>query len=87
MNALKHAGTSEVRVSLSRVDKQTQLQVRDAGRGFDPAALDGGLANFDQGGFGLFNIRERLRGLGGRLDIDSAPGKGTSITIRLPSSA
>ena len=38
----------------------------------------------NKGGFGFFNIRQRLEGLGGRLDIESTPGRGTVASIRVP---
>jgi len=84
MNALKHAGSCEIGIALSSGDGHVQLSVSDTGRGFDPGQLD--CADFDHsdGGFGLFNIRERLEGLGGALEIDSAPGKGTRATVRVP---
>jgi PAS domain S-box-containing protein len=86
MNALKYAGRCEIRVSLSSAADAVQLRVQDNGRGFDPAALDG--QSYDEnGGFGLFNIEERLDNLGGRLEIDSAPGRGTTATVRVPLAA
>ena len=84
MNALKHAHPEAILISLSRRDEEVCLQVRDTGRGFDPASLDGHIADFEKGGFGLFNIRERLVGLDGHFDLDSAPGKGTTVTVRMP---
>jgi PAS domain S-box-containing protein len=83
MNALKHAGQSEIRVFVSSTDEHIQLQVQDTGRGFDPAELDG-KKHDEQGGFGLFNIRERVEGLGGRLEIESALGKGTTARVIIP---
>ncbi|MFZ0130923.1 MAG: hypothetical protein WAK95_00160 [Desulfobacterales bacterium] len=52
----------------------------DSGAGFDPAALTGPTDN----GFGLYYIRERLEMIDGQLDIDSAVGRGTIITMRVP---
>jgi signal transduction histidine kinase len=83
MNALKYAGPCRINVRLSRDDDNICLEVRDTGNGFD--LTDAGL--FDtggDGGFGLFNIRERLQGVGGRLDIDSEPGRGTAARVWLP---
>jgi PAS domain S-box-containing protein len=84
MNALKHAGACEILVSLSSADDHIQLQVRDTGRGFNLANLNETQHDAAEGGFGLFSIRERLDGLGGQLDIDAAPGKGTTATVRVP---
>jgi PAS domain S-box-containing protein len=83
MNALKYAGNSEVRVSLSFSDEQVLLQVQDDGPGFDPDALNGKVRD-KNGGFGLFNISQRLESLNGQLEIDSAPGRGTTAAVRVP---
>jgi len=83
MNALKYAGNGEVRVLLSFPDKQVLLQVQDDGPGFDPAALNS-KARDKKGGFGLFNIRQRLESLDGCFEIDSAPGRGTAATVQVP---
>jgi signal transduction histidine kinase len=53
-----------------------ELVVRDEGTGFDPAA--------GHAGAGLAHIRARVAELGGTADIDSAPGRGTSVTVRVP---
>jgi signal transduction histidine kinase len=53
---------------------------RDAGKGFDPAKP----LRDTSGGFGLFHIRERLDHAGGRLDIQSKPGRGTRIVLLAP---
>jgi len=84
MNALKYAGPCEIRVLLAFPEQQQiLLQVQDNGRGFDPDKQDEG-HDENGGGFGLFNIRERLRNLGGSLEIESEMGKGTTATIRVP---
>jgi len=54
------------------------LDIYDDGVGFDPSKYDGG------GGFGLLTLRERVAALNGRLDLESAPGEGTVVAIRLP---
>jgi len=84
VNAVKHASPTKIQISLSRDDEGVCLQVHDTGRGFDPASLDKHVADFEKGGFGLFNIRERLRSLGGKFELASAPGKGTTVTVRMP---
>jgi CheY-like chemotaxis protein len=58
-----------------------QIVVRDSGRGFDPSRLRSGRVD---AGFGLFSISERLGLIGGRFEIDSAPGKGARFTISAP---
>jgi len=56
--------------------------VRDDGCGFDASALGrGGVTDR----FGLFNIRERIKYLGGVMEVRSAPGKGTAIVLVAPS--
>jgi signal transduction histidine kinase len=54
------------------------VRVRDRSRGFDPAA--------STTGFGLLGMRERVEELGGRLILESAPGKGVAVTAALPAS-
>ncbi len=75
-NALKHAAATAVTVSLRQSNNQIQLEIRDDGRGFDPAAI--------QPGFGLTHLRERAAQFGGCLEINSTPGEGTAVTVTLP---
>ncbi len=67
---------------MDRSEDKIRIKVVDMGAGFDPMQLRaaGGRA----GGFGLFSIRERLHLLGGELEINSAPGRGSEITIVVP---
>ncbi len=82
-NVVKHAKVDEATVRLSRLDGQSvQVVIRDNGRGFDPATTQ--IGSSKGSGFGLFNIRERLEWLGGRLCIESAPGQGTSAKMVAP---
>ena len=82
INVAKHAGTDRAVVAL-HLDEQNRLciEVQDNGQGFDPAALDkkAGGAHF-----GLFSVKERMQAMGGRLDIRSASGLGTTATLVLP---
>ena len=73
---LKHAGASQVDVRRAFTDAQVTLAVQDHGAGFDTSAAGGG--------FGLGNMRERAQELGGKIDIISAPGKGTCVSVALP---
>jgi len=82
MNALKHAGPCEIRVDVSHGTRDLVVRVADDGKGFDPVAA--AARSHEHGGFGLFNIRQRLEGLGGRIEIESAVGKGTRATIVVP---
>lgn len=76
-NAIKHAGASEIYVQLLRDEDLIQLTVEDNGTGFDP--LDKKVKN----GIGLGNIRSRLELLQGNLEIQSAPGEGSSFSIEI----
>jgi signal transduction histidine kinase len=77
-NVARHAGASAVTISLDVAHDRLQLSIRDNGRGFDPAAIE------NTRSFGLLGMRERMLGLGGALIVDSATGKGTTVTIYLP---
>jgi CheY-like chemotaxis protein/anti-sigma regulatory factor (Ser/Thr protein kinase) len=82
-NAVKHAGVDRVDVKLALGPGDTiHIQVSDDGVGFDPATLHD--KNQQQTGLGLFTIRERLALLGGHLDIQTVPGKGSRFTLTLP---
>ena len=81
-NAVKHAGTDRVTIALQDVDDHLAIRVIDEGHGFD---VEAAAARAEQdGGFGLFSVRERLNLVGGRMEIDSAPGKGTRVTLHVP---
>jgi signal transduction histidine kinase len=79
-NVRKHAAASEVTVSIADKDGCLSIAVEDNGRGFDPATVgqDG------NGRFGLHTMRERARGIGGRLQVASAPGAGTTVIVNVP---
>lgn len=77
-NVLKHARASKVWVDLQVTDNTTRLSVRDDGRGFDLVAIS------TISGFGLRNMQERAAGIHGSFEIDTAPGKGTCISVILP---
>ena len=86
-NAVKYAHTDRVTLALALdADDQLCITVADQGAGFEPARLDD-RSNAGQVGWGLFRIRERLTLLGGRLDIDSAPGQGTRVRLVVPRDA
>jgi len=79
-NISKHAGVNQARVELSRNHRnEIFLAVEDEGVGFQGSQVDE-----SGGGIGLFRIRERLISLGGQLDIDSVPGRGTRILLVAP---
>lgn len=80
-NIVKHAGVDTATITLQRIDDRVRLTVADEGAGFDPDRLGQGQP---AGGFGLFSMRERLQMLGGAFTVDSAPGRGTRITLEAP---
>ncbi|MEC9481858.1 MAG: CheR family methyltransferase, partial [Halomonas sp.] len=82
-NARKHAGVNRADVELDHVQECICIRVSDSGHGFDLAAMEA--RQHEQPGFGLISVRERLRLLGGSMEIASAPGSGTSIVIKVPS--
>ncbi|MQA16228.1 MAG: hypothetical protein GEV09_19395 [Pseudonocardiaceae bacterium] len=79
-NVRRHAAACEVTVTLSYMDDLVALDIRDDGDGFDPD----GVATGPHGGLGLVAMRERALALGGAMDVESAPGEGTSVALRLP---
>lgn len=81
-NIVKHAGTDDANVRLTRRQIVLCISVEDQGRGFDPAQADCDAAR--NGAFGLFSARERITSMGGQLHIDAQPGKGTRVTLMVP---
>ncbi len=77
-NVARHARAGHVTVALRRADDGCELEVRDDGVGFEPEARRGGPS------LGHASMRERVWLVGGRLDIRSAPGRGTSVSARVP---
>jgi signal transduction histidine kinase len=81
-NAEKHAGASEVKVRLSFAPERFEGLIADNGVGFDPAQVP---AEPDiEGGFGLSSMKQRAEALGGKLEIESAPGQGTRVSFGIP---
>ncbi len=80
-NVLKHAQTMEATLSLRRSGDYLEAVVMDRGVGFEMSATR---PSSEEGAFGLLSIRERIEPLGGRLDIDSRPGHGTSAKLIAP---
>jgi two-component system CheB/CheR fusion protein len=79
-NTMKYAHASRVDVLLERRDNQVVLIVEDNGAGFNPNEALGG----DDKGMGLIGMRERASLVGGTLQIESSPKKGTAIFVRVP---
>ncbi|MFD4178960.1 MULTISPECIES: sensor histidine kinase [Streptomyces] len=80
-NAGRHSGATRVGVTLSFMDDELTLDVRDDGRGFDPAtATPAGRT----GGFGLGGMRARAERIAGAVEVESEPGGGTAVSARVP---
>ncbi|MGY1610215.1 MULTISPECIES: sensor histidine kinase [unclassified Geodermatophilus] len=76
-NVRRHAGASAVVLRLARVGTQVSVHVEDDGVGFDPSAVTVS---------GLEGLRGRVAQVGGEVDVASAPGSGTRVTVRVPGS-
>jgi ligand-binding sensor domain-containing protein/signal transduction histidine kinase len=81
-NVLKHAQASEATVVARKEDQQLLVQIQDNGKGFDPQSIISGVAK--KRSFGLTSMTKRAQLLGGKAEIDSAPRRGTTITISIP---
>ena len=79
-NIVKHADAGEAELRLQQDAESIILDVRDEGRGFNPAVLD----DAEWQGFGLASLVSRLKFARAALEIDSTPGDGTRVTVRLP---
>lgn len=87
INSSKYAGIREASVRVEQQDGRLAIEVKDHGLGFDLAALTGAVGETTDGlssKFGLLSIRERMKALGGSIDIETAPGKGTTARLVLP---
>jgi PAS domain S-box-containing protein len=81
LNSFKHSGVREADLTMTRNDNGScRIVLEDKGRGFDPASLKPGAI----GGFGLFSIQQRLLYMGGTMEIESAPGRGTRVVLTIP---
>jgi ligand-binding sensor domain-containing protein/signal transduction histidine kinase len=79
-NILKHSGATRADISMHRHEADFEIVVADNGRGFDPAAREAGSASSAAGfGNGFGNLRRRLAEIGGRCEVQSQPGQGTTV--------
>lgn len=76
-NILRHAKAHSVLVNIKQTRQNITLEITDDGCGFDPKKVG-------VGGMGLSNMKERARKMGGKINIKSAPGAGTQITVTIP---
>ncbi len=82
-NIVKHAGVREACLEMAQHDgDRVRITIADSGKGFDVASLRP--ADRTEGGFGMTSIRQRLRLLGGQIEIQSTPGHGTRATLVAP---
>ena len=79
----KHARATRVGVTLSYLENEAALDVRDDGVGFDPGQV-GGPGPVTDGGFGLVAMRQRIEELAGTLQVESEPGGGTAVSACIP---
>jgi signal transduction histidine kinase len=80
-NIVKHASANIARVSLEKDSNLIKISISDDGVGFDPSTINN---KGHYTGFGIFSIRERLKGIGGQMQIKSRHGFGTHISIIVP---
>jgi two-component system NarL family sensor kinase len=80
-NVIAHAGASTVRITVAVADGTARAEVVDDGAGFDVEAARAAAAG---GHVGLLGITDLVQDAGGRLDVESAPGAGTTIRIEVP---
>ncbi|MFE0189915.1 GAF domain-containing sensor histidine kinase [Streptomyces sp. NPDC059008] len=78
-NALRHSGAERVEVTLSRSGQGALLRIADDGSGFDPKAVRRAGRHL-----GLVSMRDRAGGVGGKLTVESEPGKGTAVEMEVP---
>jgi signal transduction histidine kinase len=77
-NIVKYADAKEVIIQLVKNENQFSIAIEDDGKGFDVSVIK------NKDGIGLQSMQKRIELLGGKMDIDSAIGKGTSVNIELP---
>lgn len=81
-NTIKHARAGEIRISVNNSGHLISMDVEDDGIGFDAENLHKDALTY--GGFGIFDIREKVEHLGGKFAIDTKRGNGTAIMIEVP---
>jgi len=74
-NVVRHSGSDAVDLAARVTDGWFELEIRDNGRGFSPGTI--------RNGIGLYSLKERGQRLGGTVQIETAPGKGTRVVLRV----
>jgi PAS domain S-box-containing protein len=82
LNVVKHAGAAQAIVRLRDHERYLHIEVEDAGHGFNAEQV--AARRLESRSFGLLSVQERVEGLGGRMSIDSAAGRGTRVLLRIP---
>jgi signal transduction histidine kinase/ligand-binding sensor domain-containing protein len=80
-NVVKHSRAGEAHIAVRSHEDDVEITIRDNGQGFAMTLSNAGLD--DRGGFGLKGLAERVQMLGGTHTIDSGPGRGTTVTVRI----
>jgi signal transduction histidine kinase len=80
-NVVKHSSARDAHVAVRCHEHQVEITIHDTGQGFAAGTSNGGAA--DPAGFGLKGLAERVQMLGGTHTIESAPGRGTTVTVRV----
>jgi len=78
-NSIKHSGARTIEVSLACSANDLRVSVRDDGRG-----MERGEGNGRAGHYGMIGMKERASQIGAELDLSSAPGQGTKVSVRMP---
>jgi len=85
VNVARHARAGKVGLTLSYMEDQVNLDIRDDGVGFDPQPSGAMVpARAGGSGYGLLAMRQRVEGVAGTLEVESAPGGGTAISASVP---
>jgi PAS domain S-box-containing protein len=82
LNVAKHAGTDKAQLSMKANNHTLEVNVIDHGIGFSHP--DAHLKHIKNGGYGLYNVQQRIEQIGGRVVIASSAGSGTSVTLTVP---
>ncbi len=82
-NAIKYSEASAIEVTLAETDDELVIEVKDQGKGFETKLVEARSINIESGR-GFFNMYERTEYVNGKLDINSDPGKGTSVVLHVP---
>ncbi|MBN2254362.1 MAG: PAS domain S-box protein, partial [Deltaproteobacteria bacterium] len=83
INIVKHSRADFVSIIMKTSRGKIQINVKDNGIGFDPKKIE--MPADSKGGFGIFSIRERLNYLGGQFRVEAKPGRGSNVTMVVPS--